>query len=482
MRRLAYIAAVILLACTNTTYVGINQPPTWNNQTNRTIIDYIDQRLVGEYYWLDEVVQKSASFNRNRPWENYLSESLLRLETNADDGYLNSRGQRILYSYIDEIKEGTRATTLGFGIELHYTIVVIDSAKGHYGFVVESIFEGSPARAAGIERGDIIISIDGKAITSSNYASLFTAIQGNTASALRLELKRQTTGENLTASLDKGAYDATVVVHSSIHEVEGLKIGYLVYTGFESEYNEAMLEALSTFAAEGVEELVLDLRCNGGGSVSSAIQLCSAMLSAEYEGKTLCTAKRNPKNERYEIVETFALEGTGTALNLKRLTVIGSNYTASASELVIMGLRGLDIPVTLIGSTTQGKNCGMDVTRAKMGSTYLEYAPVTFMCFNAKDFGAWGDGIEADINLKASNAIGVKDDIYPLPRAAWGDAQHDIGLAAAIAHITGKSLEQGERQALATRAAMSNGTMTIDLPQPMQGIRIYHDEGIDALK
>jgi C-terminal processing protease CtpA/Prc len=316
--------------------------------------------------------------------------------------------------------------------------------------------------------------VDGKEISSSNYASLFNSIQLNTAHTLRLQYRRQTDGQSYAATLNKAPYTPTTVIHSSILDIEetNKRIGYLVYTGFETDYDTELLAALEGMAAEGVEELILDLRSNGGGSLSSTVKLTSALLPAEYEGKTLCTIKRNPKNKVAQTSSDFTLKDTGTILNLRRLTVICSGYSASASELVIMGLRGLDIPVMLIGAPTQGKNCGMDVTRRTIDGINVEFAPITFMCFNAKGFGGWGEGITPDIDLTAEdNTLGVHDANYPLPRADWGDYNHDIALAAALSHVTGKSISQSTRS-----------HMTEELPivariePPMEGIRVYVEE------
>ena len=89
------IAASVAVGCTN--YGGNYFPddrPTGgvDNGDDLAIINYIDQRLEEEYYWLDEVREKSATFNRRLPWEEYLKASLSKLTTNSDDGYYNHNG------------------------------------------------------------------------------------------------------------------------------------------------------------------------------------------------------------------------------------------------------------------------------------------------------------------------------------------------------------------------------------------------------
>lgn len=475
MKRIIICLTTLIVACTNSSRYGVDGPSTGGNTAeNQAIIDYIDQRLEFEYYWLDEVREKCNSFDRRLGWESYLSNTLGRLETNRDDGYVNNKGQRIFYSYIREVPSATRAEVSGFGINLHYTILIINRDNNYYGFVVESVYPNSPAEKAGVKRGDIVTMVGDGYITSSNYMNHFNAIQSNTASTLKLDLSRQTTKETLSVELVKGAYHETPVVYSEVIDVDGYaeRVGYIVYTGFESEYDDDLLAVIQRFVDEGVGEVILDLRCNGGGSLSSAVKLCSALAPATMDGQVLCAIKRNPNNTKSDVSAQFTLENTGEHFtNLERLTVICSDNSASASELVIMGLRGLDFPVTLVGSTTEGKNCGMDVTRRTINNIHLEYAPITFMCFNAKGFGEWGEGIAPDVDLTSeANEYGVSDSNYPLPRADWGDQEHDIALAVALASVTGRGVTTTPKPELQSATATE---LTLDIPRPVEGIRNY---------
>lgn len=473
MKRIAILLTMLVAACTTPSYPGLDNPSyTPNSQTDRDIIAYIDQRLEEEYYWLDEVAEKSYLFDREHAkWSEYLHKSLNMLNTNLDDGYVKSNGQRSFYSYITELSSATRAETTGFGILLHYTILVGNGSNNYYYFIIDHVYPDSPAAEAGLKRGDMITKIDGSNITSGNYSGLFTAIQNNSRASLKLALQRQTTGESLSVELTKAQYDASPIASCKVIEAGGTKIGYLAYTSFDSAYDEELVAALRTLAAEGATEVILDLRINRGGSVNSSSILCSALMPQSMEGKTLCTLVRNPNNKKSNKSSTFNLKDTGTVFSLDRLTVLCSSYSASASELVVMGLRGLDVPVKLIGSQTEGKNCGMDVTRKSIGGKNLEFAPITFMCFDAKGSGDWGEGIVPDIDLKdENNKYGLHDGNYPLPRADWGDAEHDIALCVAIAEITGKPIT-------ATRSVEAAETSaTLALENPILGIRLYADE------
>lgn len=469
IKRVLYILVLLAVACTQPGYPDIDNPQQGGSANDRKIIDYIDQRLSQEYYWLDEVEEKQSRFNRNLKWENYLDASLAMLSTNSDDGYINSKGQRVFYSYIRKSNSTTRATVAGFGIGLHYTIAVIDSENQHYGFVVEKVYPDSPAERAGVLRGDVITMIGNSYINPSNYATRFNSIEQNTASSLELKLRRQSDNTTHDVELTKASYSETPVIYSDVIEVDNQKIGYLAYTSFVGEYDEELLNAIREIKAQGATDLVLDLRCNSGGSVLSAVKLCSALLPIDYEGRVLCHLERNKRNTVVQKQADYLVENSGEILRLERLYVICSDYTASASELVVMGLRGLDFPVMLIGSQTEGKNCGMDVTTRTISNTTVEFAPITFMCFNAKGNGDWGEGIVPDIDLTSEdNEYGVCDKNYPLPRTTWGDYQHDIALATALAKLTGKSLMQP-----ATRSSVAIEASDISLPREVEGMRVY---------
>ena len=202
------------------------------------------------------------------------------------------------------------------------------------------------------------------------------------------------------------------------------------------------------------------------------VKLCSALLPATYEDSVIAKIMRNPNNKKIRESSTFNLKNTGSLLNLSRLTVICSENSASASEMVVMGLRGIDFPVTVVGSTTQGKNCGMDVSRKTFGSVSVEYAPITFMCFNAKGFGDWGEGIVPDYDITSENPYGLIEETYPRPHSNWGDEVNDTALAVALATISGCAVTTTD----ATRATAQTFEATTTIPKPITGMLLYEEE------
>ncbi len=474
---LLYISSLVAVSCTQHGGGYIDRPSS-GGSTDEAIINYIDQRLNEEYYWLDEVHEKSYLFNRRVKWDEYLKSSLLLLTTNADDGYYNSRGQRAFYSFIRESPETTRAEAMGYGLMLHYTILAMDDAQTRLGIVVEYTYPDSPAAKSGVRRGDIIIKYNNADITRDNYVSVFNTLLNGEGGTARLMLQRQSVAEGESDSfnvvLESAAYEESPVIYSDIFTDGDMLIGYLVYTSFDKDYDEALLDVFRQFEVAGVNTLILDLRCNSGGDVVSAVKLVSAILGAEYAEQILCEVRRNPLNTKSKHSSTFCLEDVGVALNLREVTVICSENSASASEMVVVGLRGLDIPVTLIGNQTEGKNCGMDVSYRTINSVRLEYAPITFMCYNAKGFGAYGEGIVPDIDLTIENSLGITDARYPLPRSEWATPA-DAAYVAALMSVTGKTPTRVEEMfEKVTLDDVAEGEIT--LPRPLVGTRIVIEE------
>ena len=93
------------------------------------------------------------------------------------------------------------------------------------------------------------------------------------------------------------------------------------------------------------------------------------------------------------------------------------------------------------------------------------------MCFNAKGFGDWGEGIAPDVDITIENEYGVKDEYYPLPYTDWGDANLDVALAVALADITGESI-QGSTRSLHYKDIV----VATQMEREVAGLRLYHND------
>ncbi len=431
------------------------------------VVKWVDQRLQDEYYWLDEYKEKLNTFDYTLAYDKFLSTSLLSMTTNMEDGYV-SGGTRYLYSYITQ-ESATRADD--DRMENSFGILIAGRYFGGSNntaiFVVEHVYPGSPAANAGLKRGDTISKVDGNTIPTPYVNGVYNEANAILFATQRSKLESGTgsitiEGETYDKQTQKDIvyrktltsadYLPSPVAHYTVLEFDeavakvinpdGKKIGYLSYLGFESEYDAELIEAMEYLAAKGITDLILDLRVNGGGSVNTSTMLGSMLLSESYVGKTYATLKRNPKNKRIpaEYLNEDCLitkNGLGDELafkdlpnlDLPELWVIASNSTASASEMVIKGLEGLDVPVHIVGKTTNGKNCGMDVMEKTFGSYIYTYAPITFMNFNAKGDNDYADGIKPQVNFDDYyNESNIQSSyqtyqcyVFPMPMNEWAE-------------------------------------------------------------
>lgn len=228
--------------------------------------------------------------------------------------------------------------------------------------IARYILPNSSAEQAGIKRGNIFTEVNGQQLTRSNYRGLLAQDNFTISFAEINDGKISLTGE--TAELT-GAEMAENPVHlAKVIEKDGLKIGYLMYNGFTRDFDPQLNAAFGYFKSENIDELVIDLRYNGGGSVETASDL-SSMITGGYEGKLLAQMilnekwqavydKEAPEAIRYRFNNKIHTDEAINSLNLEKVYVIATFGSASASELLINALDPY-INVVHIGSNTAGK-------------------------------------------------------------------------------------------------------------------------------
>jgi len=285
----------------------------------------------------------------------------------------------------------------------------------------------SPATGAGLQRGERVIAVDG-----------FDAVNGNTQAAvdaLNAALFPESIGETHSFTLRNPQTSAvrTVLMQSSAVTMAPVQnvgtvvtgsgtVGYIQFNDHLATAEQQLVDAVETLQTVGINDLVLDLRYNGGGLLAIASQLAYMIAgTVPTAGQTfenlVFNNKHNSTNpitgEALTPMPFFTTTSTGQplpTLNLPRVYVLTGGTTCSASESIINGLRGVNVQVIQIGSRTCGKPYGF-YPEDNCGTTYFS---IQFKGVNAAGFGDYSDGF-TPVNSLAAGAerlpgCSVRDD------------------------------------------------------------------------
>ena len=438
---------------------------------------YMHERLVNEYLWADEYAKLDV--NMGVSWDKFLYTYLTQLgDTNIEDGgyyrdYSSSAGERYIYSYISEVtstkasvitKAGELASTTGLGIGPLFASL-FETGTDYIGLTVGYVYPGSPAEEAGLRRGDTIYQIGKNRITRNNYQSYMQELFYSPSGTYSINFARYEVNEaeekydlnlNNTVEVKTGEYGynpvifAAILTNSNIEDdgsdtTPPFNIGYMVTESFDSSAQEVLEYQIQQFIEAGITELILDLRFNVGGEVQQSRYLASSIVGRDYDDKHFFKAEFNDGTVEAWKFKSGPSEsdklGQAPSMGLKRLWVVMSENTASASELIIHGLRGVDFPVTLIGSRSEGKNVGMVVTQEVYNGRRFEFAPITYRGLNARDERAPADGFEPDagnmLNNQDSNYQNDVDHLFPYSFGDWGNFDFNIPLYCCFCDILG---------------------------------------------
>ena len=288
---------------------------------------------------------------------------------------------------------------------------------------VRYVLPDTDAENAGLQRGDIFNTIDGQQINENNFNTLLSQDTYTIGLATFDGTTITSTGE--TASLTKQQYTENPVYIAKTLDVQGQKIGYIMYNSFTRDFDNDLNAAFGALQADGVTDLVLDLRYNGGGAVETAVDLAS-MITGQFNGELFYTEQWNPdRQEEYAengLFDASISDGTATnSLQLTNVYILTTGRTASASELVINSLNPY-INVVQIGQNTTGKfqasfllydapAPGFRRSQANPNHTYA-MLPLVFKTANASGNTDYVDGLTPDIAIDEDYAnLGTLGDV-----------------------------------------------------------------------
>ncbi|MBI5276158.1 MAG: hypothetical protein HY854_06830 [Burkholderiales bacterium] len=338
--------------------------------------------MAKNYFWYDHLGTADAA----APTISKYFESLLYKPTDR-------------YSFTESTKTYEQRSSLGVRVGYGYTLVWQDTLKS--ALRVRNVEPRGPAAAAGLSRGQVIVSIDG--FTPAQVAAGQPPGVSEPGVARRIVV-RDAQGVERTLDMVSAEYPLTLVPASTVFTVHRdggapAKVGYLAYQSFAAFGDEQVGAAMQAFADAGIEELVLDLRYNGGGSVGVSRELASMIGGSRTANRLYAYLKFNPNLTVRNQSLLFAPPGSATLPGpsletLQRMVVITSPGTASASELVINGLKPF-LPVVLVGDKTYGKPFG-SLVQHLCGTTYNA---IHFTTLNSLGIGDYAQGMPADCQV-----------------------------------------------------------------------------------
>ncbi|MFS2136556.1 S41 family peptidase [Duganella sp. Dugasp56] len=316
----------------------------------------------------------------------------------------------------------------------------------------------SPGAAAGLRRGDNLVSVDGVAIADSSAAGLampnaglFPAKAGETHQFI---LNRA--GVQISVAMTSVQLAKPPVQNVKLLDTPTGKVGYLLFNEHNAVAEGQLFSAFTTLKQAGIADLVLDMRYNGGGYLSIAAELAYMIAGPQpTAGKVFERPVYNDKTvvqppQYFQATamgyKSAATVKNGTALpylGLKRVTVLTTPGTCSASESVINSLRGVDIEVNLVG----GETCGKPYAFTPADNCGTTYFAIQFQGVNNKGFGDYADGFAPTCR--------ADDDLAH----ALGDPAEGV-LAAALSYRA-----TGACPAVALRSRQISGGMLLVRPE-----------------
>jgi hypothetical protein len=260
-------------------------------------------------------------------------------------------------------------------------------------WLVAAVAPHSPAALAGITRGFRVTAIDGVDFVNAGTAADASILNAGLFPGLPGAHRFRFDG-GPEVSLSPGPYQVTTVQSVQTLATQNGAVGFFTFDSQFAQSEAELIAAFTQFKAANVQDLVIDMRYNGGGLLYIASELAYMIAGpGRTTGKVFEQTTFNDKRSARNTVYPFAFQGNTAAKNLPHLdlphvTLLVSHSTASASESVINSLRGVDVVVDLMGATTRGKPYGF-FPQDNCGYTYFA---IQFKGVNQKGFGDYADG------------------------------------------------------------------------------------------
>jgi len=445
------LAAVLLLPACREKNNPDSGESTLDAQTRYYVNTFCYNMMSTYYLWEKEIADGLAGWKlKDDP-----------IQKVKDIRYKDSRGNDIdRWTMVTDDYASLNGSVTGNSCSpgLDFSLYYYDSTKSRVVAVVTYTYADSPAREAGLARGDVIMTLNGKEMTADNYLDVIygSLYSDSTFSA--------TLGDGRTVQITPRQMYLDPVNVASVIEENGEKYAYLHYTNFTMDSCSSLEQVFRTFREEGCTQLILDLRYNGGGYLTASQVLASLIAPPEAIGNIYLTQVYNELLTReldndpipfqtdysYENTagEKVALNIIGSKPDFSKVYVIMTGSSASASECVVCGLSPY-MDITLAGEQSHGKYCAgiivdgptwygwtrddLGESEYKNGVKYTDNWAIYVMYSRYAD----KDGVTRCMPDGLTPDVAVTDN--PLDGVPLGDPSETM-LAAVLAQASGKAV------------------------------------------
>lgn len=329
------------------------------------------------YLWYDEVVDTDPACCSTPEYFELMRTLEMTSSGTPKDQFRFSVNTR-------EYMDSQRGLDFGYGFIL---------GRGEEGLFILHVEPDSPADNAGLRRGMLISEIDGTPTDSIPDEQLISALFPSATEKHEFTIRVFGESQTRPVTMTSAEIVKTPVVWEVLeNRISGRRVGYMLFNEHISPAEAGLINAVRNFASEDIDEMVLDLRYNGGGLVTIASRLAFMIAGPRAtENKVFDAFVHNGK---FPTIDPFLFISQSTnalplpSLDLERVFILTGLRTCSASEAIINGLRGIDVEVVLIGATTCGKPYG-SIPEDNCGTTY---SLIQFRGVNDKGFGDYADG------------------------------------------------------------------------------------------
>ncbi len=457
MKKIIHLTTVLLISLfTFQSCQKDNDDAVINPTTNLEVQNFIWKGLNQYYLWQTDVPNLADNRFANQAALDAFLVNYTVPQNLFDALRVSSTIDRFSWMVDDYVtlEQSLQGTTKNNGVEFGLSYKP-NSTTDIFGYV-RYIIPGSDAANKDIRRGELFTAVNGTQLTVSNYQNLLFGTNDNFTLNMADYNGTTVVSNGKTVALTKTLLTENPILINKVITVGTKKIGYLMYNGFYADFDTQLNNAFGELKSQGVTDFVLDLRYNSGGSVRTATYLAS-MITGQFTGRVFAKQQWNSKiNAYFEAnnpngLRNFFTDKIGTtpinSLNMTKVYILTTKSTASASELVINGLKP-HIDVVQIGDITTGKNVGSvtlydspDFTATNRNPKH-KYAmqPIVLKIVNSADFGDYFNGLIPTHELKETiSTFGVLGDVNePLLKLAIGKI---TGTAKAVQQSAGKQFD-----------------------------------------